>query len=138
MTTQNTCNVKLTLVEENNNICDAIGYAIREQGYQINTASTAVEALEIIPDSNIVLVDLVLKDLDGLSLIEEIKARFSGKSVVAMLTRPESASPLAEDSDTASMAKDSGADAIFIAPFNLGDLMTTIERLAESLVTDPA
>ena len=77
----------LTLVTSNENLQDVLKSSIDSQRYQLLTANTASEGLNLIDGlpltdgakktdvAKIALVDLILEDIDGLSFIEELRAQ---------------------------------------------------------------
>lgn len=95
----------------------------------ISSASSARECLESLCDA-VFLVDLMLEDMDGLSLIEEIRIKKPYAPVIAFIPAKSSAQLELEEKSLRKMAVQSGANALFIAPFNLGEITGTIDRLA--------
>ncbi|MCD8566667.1 MAG: response regulator transcription factor [Alphaproteobacteria bacterium] len=63
------------IVEDNSLVRDSMAEALLREGYTVATASTAAEMLEKMPAArpDIILLDLVLPDADGLSLIGKIR-----------------------------------------------------------------
>jgi len=95
----------------------------------ISSANSARECLESLCDA-VFLVDLMLEDMDGLSLIEEIRMQKPYAPVIAFIPARSSEHLELEEKSLRKMAAQSGANALFIAPFNLGEITGTIDRLA--------
>ncbi|MDG1292968.1 MAG: hypothetical protein P8O99_02525 [Pseudomonadales bacterium] len=141
----------LTLVTSNQNLQDALHSSIDTQRYQLLTANTASEGLTIInghPQADgskntdvakIALIDLILEDMDGLSFIEELRARHRGLHIIAIMCKKELAAIDMSAESITLMASKCGANAVFTAPFNLAELLETIDRFLEaSSVVDAA
>ena len=129
-------NTAILLVETNDSLRAALGESIEDNGYQLLGASGSADALQHCGKANIAIVDLILDDIDGLSLIEDIRARQKEVRIIAALPSRSARKMLdMEDKDIIKMAQQSGANAVFIAPFNLGELLTTVERFAETEAT---
>ena len=132
--------------------------ALAPAQYKLITAQNAVDCINVVSDMDIIFVDLVLEDMDGLSLIEELRtahrlaqiqsnsarkqvgngdvtntAAFNAgtPSIVAFLARGALEKVDLSVDEIRQMAIQSGADAVFVAPFNLGELMSTIARFCE-------
>lgn len=67
----------LLLVEDNDDLCDAIAANVELMGFGVHTASTAAEGIEIFEkfrgEIAVVLTDVVLPDLDGLKMMDRIR-----------------------------------------------------------------
>lgn len=122
----------ITLVSSSPNLHNVLTSAIDTQHYELATAKTASESLDIIGDSKIALVDLILEDMDGLSLIEEFRARHKSLHIIAIMCKKELAAIEMSAESITLMASQAGANAVFIAPFNLAELLATIDRFLEA------
>ncbi len=126
----------VALVEGNERLRAALGTSITERGYELVNVSNSQQALATVASAQITLVDLLLDDMDGLSLIEEIRARHRNMHIIAVLPDRVARDQLdMEDAAIVQMASQSGANAVFIAPFNLGELLTTIDRFEDAART---
>ena len=122
----------LTLVSSSPNLHDVFTSAIDPHHYQLLTAHSASECLNIVGESKTVLVDLILEDMDGLSLIEELRARHRGLHIIAIMCKKELAAIDMSAESITLMASQCGANAVFTAPFNLAELLATIDRFLET------
>jgi DNA-binding response OmpR family regulator len=83
----------------------------------------------------VVIVDLMLNDMDGLSLIEELREQYRGLHIIAVMNK-ESLELVNLTADNITlMAAQSGANAVFIAPFNLAELVATVERFINDIAS---
>ena len=128
---------ELTLVANNQQLHKVLSTSLNDEaGYHLHRCETATSCLEILDKSNtkIIFVDLILEDMDGLSLIEEIRSRYRCLHIVAIMCKNELAAIDLPVENIKIMAAQSGANAVFLAPFNLAELLTTIERFCEDAV----
>lgn len=77
----------------------------------------------------------MLNDMDGLSLIEELREQYRGLHIIAVMNK-ESLELVNLTADNITlMAAQSGANAVFIAPFNLAELVATVERFINDIAS---
>lgn len=124
---------KLTLAASSEHLHEVLKATLDPLHYQLLAAHSATECLKIIEDSKVVFVDLILEDMDGLSLIEEIRSRHRTMHIIAIMCKDELAAIDMTADNIKLMAAQSGANAVFIAPFNLAELLTTVDRFCENI-----
>jgi len=68
---------EILLVDDDPFILIAIGHALENQGYQVTTADSGVEAAEIIAKKNfdLVITDLVMDSIDGIGILKRSKEK---------------------------------------------------------------
>lgn len=81
--------MKILIIEDEKNLLDALKIKLADAGYEIETALDGVSGLEkaktVSPD--LILLDLLLPELDGMSLLRELKKEEKFKVVpVIVLT----------------------------------------------------
>jgi CheY-like chemotaxis protein len=111
----------ILVVDDEPDIRDAIGEALADEGYVVETAANGMDALhwlrsaETIPD--LVLLDMIMPQLDGRAFLDEINklARFATLPVVVF-----SASQDADLPQVRGWAR---------KPFDLDDLLALIRRV---------
>ncbi|MCL6622091.1 MAG: endopeptidase La [Syntrophobacterales bacterium] len=100
-------------------------YILQKDGYQVDTAASALEALDKLArrEFDVVLTDLKMERMDGLQLLEAIKAQAPATEVV-MITGYATVG-------TAVDALRKGAAHYLPKPINLEELRRTVQELAE-------
>ncbi|NNL10802.1 MAG: response regulator [Pseudomonadales bacterium] len=98
---------------------------------QVLQLGGAMECIGELDSASCIFVDLMLEEIDGLSLIEKIRLRNRDIPVAAFVASTELNSLDIDATATRSMAHQSGADAVFITPFNLGEIMQTVTQFLE-------
>ncbi len=78
---------KILIIDDEQNILRYLSDALEDEGYTITTKASGTEAISSLETENydLVLVDLKLRDIDGLEVMREVKRR-SADTVVIMLT----------------------------------------------------
>jgi DNA-binding response OmpR family regulator len=129
----------VAIVEANPTLCATLSNPIRAFGFTVECAENSRHGLELAKGAGIVLVDLILDDMDGLSFIEELRSLRRDVHIIAVMADLNSCERLDMDTQTIQkMAMQSGANAVFLAPFNLGALLGTIENFSRTDATESA
>lgn len=112
-------NPSIIIIEDEKNICHFIETVLTPQHYQVACASTGADGLHQIhtgkPD--VVLLDLGLPDMDGMEIIERVRA-FSSVPIIVISARTMEHSKVA--------ALDLGADDYLTKPFGTAELLARI------------
>ena len=113
---------KVLIVEDEKGISQFIAAALSSRGYEAIQAHTGAEALTIISSHcpDLVILDLGLPDMDGLSILEQLRA-WSSLPVVVVSARSHE-----KDKVT---ALDLGADDYLTKPFGTDELLARVRAL---------
>lgn len=114
--------IKVLLIEDERNLADMIAFFLEEEGYQIERAHNAREALQAFPDfkPDIVVTDLMLPETDGNQLVQTLRQHSSIPVIMI------SASTMLNDR---LRALKNGADDFLCKPFSLKELDVRINAL---------
>uniref|UniRef100_A0A7C3RK19 Response regulator transcription factor n=1 Tax=Dictyoglomus thermophilum TaxID=14 RepID=A0A7C3RK19_DICTH len=116
---------KILIVEDEENVRSLIRETLDFlKKYEIHEAGTGREALEKIREvqPDLVILDIMLPDIDGYSICEQIKGDPSMNTMVLMLTARSS------ELDK-KVGYSMGADEYMTKPFGLADLISKVELL---------
>lgn len=93
------------------------------EGFTINTSENGKNGIDLLKEQSfdVVIVDMIIPDWDGIKTIEEIRKVFPKQNII-MVTD-------AADLETAVEAMKSGANEYILKPFNNEQLVNTINRL---------
>lgn len=120
----------LLLVDDDPLLADSLGFLLRQEGYRVRTAATALAGLEsarrVPPD--LVLLDVGLPDLNGVEACRRLRTFWAGP--VIMLTARR------QDVDKI-IGLDAGADDYVTKPFTSGELLARV-RAALRRARQPA
>ena len=70
--------IRILIVDDEALVCWSLSRALQEEGYEVSTAQSGEEALDIMTEwkFDLVVTDLRLPQLNGMDLLREIKRRF--------------------------------------------------------------
>jgi cyclic di-GMP phosphodiesterase len=114
---------KVLVVDDELEIREIVTSMLAAAGYECQQATSGKEALTLFDEGaqfNLVLCDLIMPELDGISLLEQIQKRSSGTPFV-MLTA-------IRDISVALLAIRRGAYDYLIKPFDREQLLATVRR----------
>lgn len=116
---------KILVVDDNRAIRERLAELLNKEGYEVTTASSGNEAIDIIRRRNfdLAIVDLVMPEIDGMEVLREIK-RVSGDTKVIMITAFATVQSAVE-------AMKRGASDYISKPFRIEDIRATIRRVLE-------
>jgi two-component system KDP operon response regulator KdpE len=111
---------KILLVDDERAILRVIGVKLKISGYDVVTASSGQEALNLVKaeSADIMLLDVIMPGIDGFEVLEKVRV-FSELPVIVFSARPENAQE----------ALRLGASDFLAKPFDLDDLIKAIERV---------
>ncbi|WP_291585250.1 hybrid sensor histidine kinase/response regulator transcription factor [Bacteroides sp.] len=124
---RNNVRVTLLIVDDHPDVVDFLSEQLYEE-YTILTASDGVQALNIIEHNkvDIVLSDIIMPNMDGLSLCRNLKSEVNTSHILVVLLTSKN------DVSTKIQGLEAGADAYVEKPFNLNYL----SALLKSLITN--
>ena len=115
--------VSILLVDDDEGMLKTLNYILLDKGYEVVTENSGARAIELIKQRHfdIALVDIRMPEMDGVTLLKEIK-RLSPNTSVMMITA-YTMHKLVEE------AKMEGAQAVFAKPLDLDQLISQAEKL---------
>ncbi|MEZ5226018.1 MAG: response regulator transcription factor [Acidimicrobiales bacterium] len=124
--------MRILVVDDEPELAEAIAASLRRDGYAVDVANTATDALDrlMLNPYDLVTLDLTLPDLDGREVCRLIRtdARYDPSTRVLMVTaRDEIADRVA--------GLDDGADDYLVKPFALAELSARVRSLLRREVT---
>ena len=114
---------KILIVDDESVVRNGISRALEESNISVATASGGYEALDILKEQtfDLVLLDIKMQDLDGLSVLKEIKSLYPRLNVIMITGYPTI--------DTAVHCIKIGAVDYLIKPFRLDDLEASLKKI---------
>jgi len=115
--------MRILLIEDSNRLQRSISMGLRESGYKVDATGDGTEGLWFIESNeyDVVILDLMLPGLDGLSILKEIRKNENPVHVLIL-----SARDTVEDRIE---GLKSGADDYLVKPFAFGELLARIQSL---------
>jgi two-component system chemotaxis response regulator CheY len=116
---------KVLTVDDSTSMRQMVAFTLKSAGFDVMEASDGVEALEIAKQNkfDLVVTDVNMPNMDGISLIRELRALDDYKFIPMLMLTTESAS------DKKSEGKAAGATGWIVKPFNPDQLLATIKRV---------
>jgi DNA-binding NtrC family response regulator len=113
----------ILVVDDEEALRTVLGSELESSGYEVSTAADGDEAISVIQNKkfDLVLLDIKMPNVDGFEVLKFIKKNFP-KLKVIMLTG-------FADLKNAIESKKNGAEDFVSKPYDLVDLLTTIERV---------
>lgn len=116
---------KILIVDDEISILQSLGAALRDEGYKVSTAASGEEALsearKDVPD--LILLDIWMPGIDGLSVLEELKKTFSQIPVIIISGHG--------NIETAVKATKMGAFDFVEKPLSLERILVSVENALE-------
>ena len=119
---------KILAVDDERHIVRLVEINLQKAGYEVVTATTGREALEMVAKTkpDLVVMDVMMPEMDGLEALEKMKADPEmAKIPVIMLTAK------AQDADVFS-GWQKGADLYLTKPFNPAELLNFVKRIFDN------
>ena len=115
--------MQILLVEDDVLLADGLRTALRREGFSVNHVATGKDALAalITNQPEIVILDLGLPDMDGLSVLKQLRADDKGPHVLILTARDAT-----EDKVS---GLDLGADDYLVKPFDMPELLARLRAL---------
>jgi two-component system chemotaxis response regulator CheY len=112
-------------VDDSASMRQMVRYTLEGAGYQVIQAADGVEALELAKSrsADLVLTDVNMPRMDGLTLVRELRGLQSYKFTPMLVLTTESGQ------ETKQRGKQAGATGWIVKPFNPEQLLATIARV---------
>src|ERR1044072_3941465 len=115
----------ILLVEDEENLHEALKLNLELEGYEITSAFTGSEALQKIQSEyfDLIILDVMLPDLDGISVTETIRVQDNDVPILILSAKNTSSDRV--------LGLKKGADDYLTKPFNLEELLLRVQKLIE-------
>jgi two-component system alkaline phosphatase synthesis response regulator PhoP len=116
-------NISILLVEDEENLQEALKLNLELEGYEITIASNGQEALSMITKEHfdLVILDVMLPELDGISVCETVRVSHPDLPILILSAKNSSADRV--------LGLKKGADDYLTKPFNLEELLLRVAKL---------
>ena len=116
--------IRVLVVEDNRDICENIAAYLEKYGYLMDFAYDGVSAMHLAIKNrfDVIVLDLMLPGMDGLSFCKKLRAEFPVETPVLMLTARDTL-------DDKLKGFEAGADDYLVKPFALQELHARLQAL---------
>ncbi|OQP67950.1 response regulator transcription factor [Niastella populi] len=115
----------ILLVEDEENLHEALKLNLELEGYEITSAFTGSEAMQKIQSEyfDLIILDVMLPDVDGISITETIRVQNNQVPILILSAKNTSSDRV--------LGLKKGADDYLTKPFNLEELLLRVQKLIE-------
>lgn len=119
--------IKVLVVDDDPQVCKTIGMILKDHGYAVQSYSQPRQALQAIRKNpfDIAIIDIKMPDLNGLELVEKMKAEDPRIAPIVMTAYP--------DVQTAAETMRLGSRDYITKPFREEQLLSSVERIAHEM-----
>ena len=111
--------MKVLLVEDEDAIAEPLTEGLRREGFDVDHVASGGDALDA-PEADLVLLDLRLPDIDGISVCRELRAR-SAVPIIMITAKGEEIDKV--------VGLEVGADDYLVKPFGFRELLARIRAV---------
>jgi two-component system alkaline phosphatase synthesis response regulator PhoP len=113
----------ILLVEDEENLQEALKLNLELEGYEVTTCADGLEALKILSQEHfdLMVLDVMLPELDGISVCESVRLKQNPIPILILSAKNSSADRV--------LGLKMGADDYLNKPFNLEELLLRVEKL---------
>ncbi len=121
----NDSRANILLVEDEENLHEALKLNLELEGYEVTSAYNGIEAVDAVNGEyfNLIILDVMLPEMDGISVAETIRIRNNEVPILMLSAKNTSADRV--------LGLRKGADDYLTKPFNLEELLIRIGKLIE-------
>ena len=115
--------MRITLVEDNVSLAKGISYRLEDAGHAVDLLDDGSAASRFLIDdqADLVILDINLPGVDGLTLLKELRRRGDTRPVILLTARAETEDRV--------LGLDAGADDYLIKPFEMAELEARVRAL---------
>jgi heavy metal response regulator len=115
--------MRILVVEDEKRIADFLGRGLQGAGYAIDVAQDGATALQFTHDTDydLIILDIMLPDMDGLKVLERVRSRRAGPPVLILSARGAV--------DDRVKGLETGADDYLTKPFAFVELLARVRAL---------
>jgi two-component system phosphate regulon response regulator PhoB len=116
--------VKILVIDDEESICEILKYNLEKEGYEVDTAFSADEALGLdLPAYSLMIVDIMMERLSGFDFVKRLKNSVATENIPIIFC-----SALNSEDDTV-MGLNIGADDYLTKPFAIGEVIARVRAV---------
>ena len=124
----------VVVVEDEPAIAESVAYSLERDGYSVATAGTVAAARDLVASADLIVLDLILPDGDGIELLRELRSTGQHAAVIVLSSRDAETDRIA--------ALEIGADDYVTKPFSPREVVARVRavlrRTSASAVAESA
>ena len=123
-------NTVVAVVDDEDNIRDTVGFALRREGYPVELYATGLEAWRAFQQKlpGLVILDITMPEMDGLELCRKVRAASETTPIIFLTSRDEELDRV--------LGLEIGADDYLCKPFSMRELLARVKVLFRRAAID--
>ncbi|HET7434068.1 MAG TPA: response regulator transcription factor [Thermoanaerobaculia bacterium] len=123
-------NSVVAVVDDEDNIRETVGFALRREGYPVEMYATGLEAWDSFQRTlpGLVILDIIMPEMDGLELCRKLRARSESLPIIFLTSR--------DDELDRVLGLEIGADDYLCKPFSMRELLARVKVLFRRAALD--
>lgn len=115
--------MRITLIEDNQSLAKGICYRLEDVGHAVDMLDDGAAAEEFLrsDDADLIILDINLPGVDGLTLLNQMRRRGDTRPVILLTARADTQDRVA--------GLDAGADDYLVKPFEMDELEARVRAL---------
>ena len=113
---------RILVIDDERTVRDVLRKALTGAGHEVVDAPGGQEGIELYrrDPADLVITDLFMPEIDGLTVIEEMRKHNPGARIISITSG---------EGDDCALAKELGAERTFVKPFSISDILRTVEEM---------
>jgi two-component system, OmpR family, alkaline phosphatase synthesis response regulator PhoP len=118
-------NASILLVEDEENLHEALKLNLELEAYFVTSAMNGTQAIKLMQEQyfDVVILDIMLPEIDGIEVLESLRVQNNDTPVLILSAKNNSADRV--------LGLKKGADDYLAKPFNLEELLLRVQKLIE-------
>ena len=114
---------KILVVDDEQDLCEILRFNLESEGYEVDTANSAEEALSILsPNHVLILLDVMMEDMSGFQMANKIRKELNSEVPIIFLTAKDTENDMLTGFNV-------GADDYITKPFSLKTVLARIKAV---------
>jgi two-component system alkaline phosphatase synthesis response regulator PhoP len=114
---------KILVVDDEQDLCEILRFNLESEGYEVDTANSAEEALSILsPNHVLILLDVMMEDMSGFQMANKIRKELNSEVPIVFLTAKDTENDMLTGFNV-------GADDYITKPFSLKTVLARIKAV---------
>ena len=115
----------ILIVEDEENLQEALKLNLELEGYEVSCASDGMEALKKLEGEffDLIIMDVMLPEVDGITVTETLRIQHNDVPILIVSAKSSGADRV--------LGLKKGADDYLVKPFNLEELFLRVEKLID-------
>lgn len=120
---------RIVVVEDEPAIAESVAYSLERDGFSVATAATEAVARSLVTSADLVVLDLILPDGDGINLLRWLRHSGSSAAVIVLSSRDSESDRI--------LALEIGADDYVTKPFSPREVVARVKAVLRRTSNSP-